>query len=96
MSETVIATKTEVMEVHLWNVVIHNDDYTPMDFVMAVLQQIFGKSRDDAYELMMYVHTKGRAVVASYTREIAEAKVAMTNDAAAAHGHPLKTTAEPA
>lgn len=74
----------------LWGVKFFNDDYTPMDFVMAVLIQIFKQSPEDAEAFTVEVHTKGSAVLGAYPRDIAETKVLQTLNAANNHGHPLR------
>lgn len=76
-------------------VVMLNDDFTPMEFVIAVLQQFFGKNRDAATQIMLKIHIEGRGVCGVYPREIAETKVALVMDAAAEAGHPLQCVAEP-
>ena len=77
-------------------VLLHNDDYTTMDFVVEVLQRFFQKTEDQAVKLTMEIHTKGRAVAGVYTPEIAEAKAVQVVDTARSRGFPLKATAEPA
>lgn len=89
-------TKMSIKTPSMWKVILHNDDFTPMDFVVAVLMQIFGKSLEESVALMLTVHNEGRAVVSLYTREIAETKVRETMQAAQASGHPLLATAEEA
>lgn len=98
MSDTDVQTDIApvVKNVAMWKVVLHNDDFTPMEFVVAVLRQIFQKPNEEAVSLMMRVHTEGKAVVGLYTREIAETKVQQTSDAAERFGHPLLATAEQA
>lgn len=78
-----------------YQVVMVNDDFTPMEFVVAVLQEFFGKNRDVAMQIMLRVHIEGRGVCGIYPREIAETKVAQVMDAAAEAGHPLQCLAEP-
>jgi ATP-dependent Clp protease adaptor protein ClpS len=96
ITTTETSTRIKVKQPSMWKVILHNDDFTPMDFVMAVLVQIFHKSETEAYDLMMTVHTKNKAVVGLYTKEIAQTKVSIVDRAAAEHNHPLKTTAEEA
>lgn len=72
-----------------------NDDYTPMEFVVAVLQAFFGKDKHTATMIMQKVHIEGRGVCGVYPRDIADTKVAMVLDAAAQAGHPLQCVAEP-
>jgi len=78
-----------------WAVVLHNDDYTTMEFVIEVLQRFFKKSDQEAAEIMLKVHHEGRGIAGIYSREIAETKVLQVSDYAKAHGHPLRCTAEP-
>lgn len=78
----------------LYRVVLMNDDYTPMEFVVQVLQSIFGKDRSTATRIMLEVHTKGKGVCGVYTYEIAETKVAQVVGLAEQHQHPLLCTME--
>ncbi|THT99242.1 ATP-dependent Clp protease adapter ClpS [Lampropedia puyangensis] len=76
-------------------VLMLNDDFTPMEFVVAVLQEFFGKTLDMATQIMLSIHNEGRGVCGVYPREIAETKVALVMDAAAQAGHPLQCVCEP-
>lgn len=87
-------SRPKVKKPPLYKVVILNDDYTPMEFVVDVLQRFFGLSRDKATSIMLHVHTRGRGVAGVYTYEIAETKVVMVNDYAREHQHPLQSTLE--
>ena len=78
----------------LYQVVLLNDDYTPMEFVVDVLQRIFGMDRVKATRVMLEVHTKGKGVCGVYTFEIAETKVAQVTAYARQHQHPLLCTME--
>jgi ATP-dependent Clp protease adaptor protein ClpS len=78
----------------LYKVLLLNDDYTPMDFVVHVLEHVFGKSRDEAIEIMLHVHHQGVGVCGVYTFEIAETKVAQVIELARRHEHPLQCTME--
>ena len=78
----------------LYKVMILNDDFTPMEFVVSVLERFFGMSHAQAFELMLTVHKKGLAVVGVYSHEIAETKVAQVMDFAQRHQHPLQCTME--
>jgi ATP-dependent Clp protease adaptor protein ClpS len=80
----------------LYQVVLLNDDYTPMDFVVAVLELIFGMDRQQATRIMLEVHTKGKGRCGLYTYEIAETKVAQVASYAQQHQHPLMSTMEEA
>jgi ATP-dependent Clp protease adaptor protein ClpS len=86
--------KVDVTEPNLWNVIFHNDDKTTMHFVVAVLTEIFHKSIDEAVEIMLVVHNNGKAIVGTYTHEVAEDKMNATITAAQTHGFPLKVTIE--
>ena len=91
-----IATKTRVRtkKPSMYRVLILNDDYTPMEFVVAVLERFFGMSYAQAHEVMLTVHMKGVAVVGVFSHEIAETKVAQVMDFARRHQHPLQCTME--
>ena len=78
----------------LYKVLLLNDDYTPMEFVVAVLERFFGMSHAQAFELMLTVHKRGVAVVGVFSYEIAETKVAQVMDFAQRHQHPLQCTME--
>ncbi|MEL7539065.1 MAG: ATP-dependent Clp protease adapter ClpS [Pseudomonadota bacterium] len=80
----------------LYRVILINDDYTPMEFVVTVLESIFGMDRPKATRIMLEVHTKGKGVCGVYTHEIAETKVAQVNTFAQQHQHPLLCTMEEA
>ncbi|MDR2733812.1 MAG: ATP-dependent Clp protease adaptor ClpS [Spirochaetota bacterium] len=77
-----------------YTVLLHNDDYTTMDFVVEILQQVFQKPFEEAFRIMRRVHEQGIGVCGSYTREIAEARVAMVKSLAEANGFPLLCTME--
>lgn len=88
-------TEKKVAHPTMFRVVLLNDDYTPMEFVVHVLQEVFAKTRDESVVLMMKVHKEGAAVAGVYTREIAETKVGAAMDLARQHGYPLLLSAEP-
>jgi len=73
----------------MYKVVLLNDDYTPMEFVVLVLQQFFGLGQEDATQIMLQVHTQGKGVCGVFTREIAETKVALVEDFARHNQQPL-------
>jgi ATP-dependent Clp protease adaptor protein ClpS len=73
-----------------------NDDYTPMEFVVMLLEKLFGMERDKATRIMLNVHTRGKGVCGIYTYEIAETKVAQVNEYSRRHQHPLMCTLEEA
>jgi ATP-dependent Clp protease adaptor protein ClpS len=88
------AERTRVKPPPLYKVVLLNDDYTPMDFVVVVLQTVFAMSREKATQVMLQVHREGMGVCGTYTREVAAAKVDQVLDIAKRHQHPLKCTME--
>lgn len=78
-----------------YKVLLHNDDYTTMEFVIYVLQNVFGKSFEEAKVIMLNVHNNGTGVCGVYTYEIAESKAAKVENLAKENGHPLMCTIEP-
>jgi ATP-dependent Clp protease adaptor protein ClpS len=80
----------------MYKVVLNNDDYTPMEFVVRVLEDFFGMDRTAATRVMLHVHTRGKGVAGVFTKEIAETKVAQVNAFARQHQHPLLCTMEEA
>ena len=78
----------------MYKVSLLNDDYTPMEFVVHILERYFGTSGSQAYELMMVVHQKGLAVVGVFSHDIAETKVMQVTELARKHQHPLQCTME--
>lgn len=80
----------------MYRVVLLNDDYTPMDFVVEILKIFFGMNHDRATQVMLHVHTRGKGVCGIYTYEIAETKVAQVTTYARQHQHPLLCTMEEA
>ena len=95
-SGTTIVTRheTSVKRPKMYKVVLHNDNFTPMDFVTLVLQKFFRKVAEDAHRIMLDVHKKGMGVCGVYPFEIAETKVAQVSDFARGYEYPLKCTAE--
>ena len=87
-------TKAKTKKPSLYKVLLLNDDYTPMEFVVHVLEQFFGKTREDAYRIMLHVHQKGVGVCGVYPFEVAETKVTQVMDYAKQNGHPLQCTME--
>jgi len=81
--------KPKLKKPPLFKVVLVNDDYTPMEFVVEVLQVFFTLDQEKATRVMLHVHTKGKGVCGVYTREIAETKVAQVNQYSQEHKHPL-------
>ena len=97
MSESQVTSKqnrTKLAEPSPFAVVLHNDPFTPRDFVVLTLKQCFTKGEVESQRLMMRAHADGIAVVGLFTREIAESKAAKANDFAAKHGRVLLFTAE--
>ena len=90
----VVEPKRHVTKPSMYKVVLMNDDYTPMDFVVYVVQKFFHKSQDEAVRITMQIHTAGFAVCGFYTRDVAETKVGIVNDFARKSHHPLKCTIE--
>lgn len=78
----------------MYKVLLLNDDYTPMEFVVHVLKKFYGKSPTEAERIMLQVHHEGSGVAGVYSFEIAEAKVVQTNQFAKSHQHPLKCIME--
>ena len=88
------AEKAKVKPPPLFKVMLLNDDYTPMDFVVVVLQTVFAMSREKATQVMLQVHREGMGVCGTYTREVASAKVDQVINIARKHQHPLQCTME--
>jgi len=88
------AERTRVKPPPLYKVVLLNDDYTPMDFVVVVLQTVFSMSREKATQVMLQVHREGMGVCGTYTREVASTKVYQVINLARKHQHPLQCTME--
>ena len=95
-TDVITQTKTQVKQPKLYAVVMHNDNYTTMDFVVYVLVEIFEHSIEKAYQLMMQIHESGQAVVALLPYDLAEMKVDEVTALAEQASYPLLTTIEPA
>ncbi len=95
-SGTDVATKTRTRTARppLYKVILLNDDYTPMEFVVHVLERFFGLNHQQAFDIMLTVHKKGLAVVGVFSFEVAETKVAQVMDLARQEQHPLQCTME--
>jgi ATP-dependent Clp protease adaptor protein ClpS len=88
--------RPEVTLPPMYRVILLNDDYTPMDFVIEILKLFFGMNHDRATQVMLHVHTRGKGVCGVFTYEIAETKVAQVNEFSRQNEHPLKCTMEKA
>lgn len=86
--------KPKLKKPPMYKVLIHNDDYTPMEFVVEILENFFAMNREKATQIMLHVHTRGVGVCGVFTREIAETKVMLVNDYSRQNQHPLKCTME--
>lgn len=95
-NEGSLETLPHVETPKMYTVILLNDDYTPMDFVILVLRRFFGKNEEDASKIMLDVHKKGAGVAGVFTLEIAEMKVMQVNQFAQLNQHPLKSTLEEA
>lgn len=91
-----IATKTrsKTKKPSMYKVLLLNDDYTPMEFVVHVLERFFGKNQEEATQIMLHVHTKGVGLCGVFTYEVAETKASQVMDLARQHQHPLQCSVE--
>lgn len=89
-----LETRPKTKRPPLYKVLLLNDDYTPMEFVVHILERFFGLNHAQAFEIMLTVHKKGVAVVGVFSHEIAETKVGQVMDFARRHQHPLQCTME--
>lgn len=92
--ETSIQTIPRVQTPKMYKVILLNDDYTPMEFVVLILRRFFGKTEDEATKVMLEVHKKGSGVAGVFTLEVAEMKVMQVNQFSQMNEHPLKSTLE--
>ncbi len=90
----VTRTRAKTKKPSMYKVVILNDDYTPMEFVVHVLQKFFHKSSDDATQIMLHIHQRGVGVCGVYPFDVAETKVTQVIDYARQNEHPLQATLE--
>jgi ATP-dependent Clp protease adaptor protein ClpS len=88
-------TRPKLQKPRLYKVILLNDDYTPMEFVVVVLERFFQKNREEATRIMLHVHQKGVGVCGVFTREVAETKVRQVLAFAQESKHPLQCTMEP-
>ncbi|HXH75802.1 MAG TPA: ATP-dependent Clp protease adapter ClpS [Bacteriovoracaceae bacterium] len=94
-SGTATIRKEKLQPPRKYKVIMHNDDYTTMEFVMLVLQKFFNKAMPEAQAIMLEVHTRGFGICGIFTYEVAESKVAKVIKYARDNGHPLKCSTEP-
>ena len=90
----VVKARPKTRKPAMYKVLMLNDDYTPMEFVVHVLERFFSKSRDEAQRIMLHVHQRGVGVCGVFTYEVAETKVTQTVDYARKNQHPLQCTLE--
>jgi ATP-dependent Clp protease adaptor protein ClpS len=92
----VVRSKPKTRKPSMYKVIMLNDDYTPMEFVVMVLERVFNRSHDEAVQIMLHVHQKGVGICGVYTYEVAETKVTQVMDMAQRqeHQHPLQCTLE--
>jgi len=87
-------SKPEVKRPSMYKVLLINDDYTPMEFVVHILEKFFSIERHKATQVMLAVHTEGKGICGTFTRDIAETKVMQVNEYSRKHQHPLLCTME--
>jgi ATP-dependent Clp protease adaptor protein ClpS len=92
----VTETERKVEQPRLYKVLLHNDDYTTMEFVVYVLQGVFHRSETDAVQIMLHVHKNGLGVAGVYTREVAETRITQVEALARSHEYPLRCSMEEA
>ncbi len=90
----IVKAKPKTKKPDMYKVLMLNDDYTPMEFVVHVLERFFSKNRDEATKIMLHVHQRGVGVCGVFTYEVAETKVTQVMDFARRHQHPLQCTLE--
>jgi ATP-dependent Clp protease adaptor protein ClpS len=93
-SEVLEQPRVKTKRPKLYKVILHNDDYTTMDFVVQVLETVFNKPTFEAFRIMLQVHYQGRGVCGAFTYEVAETKVATVHDLAQRRGFPLRASME--
>lgn len=94
-TEENVMDDVELKEPSMYKVILNNDDYTPMDFVVMVLMTVFHKDEDTAQRVMLDVHQRGKGICGVFTFEVAETKVKQVEILAERHKHPLLCTMEP-
>ena len=90
----VVKTRPKTKKPSMYKVLMLNDDYTPMEFVVHILERFFNKTRQEATRIMLHVHRRGVGICGVYTYEVAETKVTQVMDFARQHQHPLQCTLE--
>ena len=90
----VVKAKPKTKKPSMYKVLMLNDDYTPMEFVVHILERFFSKTRDEATRIMLHVHRRGVGICGVFTYEVAETKVAQVIEVARRHQHPLQCTME--
>jgi ATP-dependent Clp protease adaptor protein ClpS len=93
-ASVITRTRAKTKKPNLYKVLLLNDDYTPMEFVVHVLERFFNKGRDEATQIMLHVHQKGVGICGVFTYEVAETKVTQVMDFSRQHEHPLQCTME--
>jgi ATP-dependent Clp protease adaptor protein ClpS len=93
-SGVVVQTRTKTKKPSMYKVLMLNDDYTPMEFVVHVLERFFSKSREEATQIMLHVHRRGVGICGVFTYEVAETKVTQVTEFARRNQHPLRCTLE--
>ncbi len=94
-ADLAVKTKPKTQRPPMYKVLLLNDDFTPMEFVIVVLQEFFGKDREAATQIMLKIHLDGRGVCGVYSRDVASTKVEQVLQAANKAGHPLQAVSEP-
>ena len=95
LGAVVLEKDPEVKEPPSYQVILINDDYTPMEFVVELIEKFFSKDRQTATRIMLMIHNEGKGVCGIYTQDIAETKAALVNKYSMQHQHPLLCEAEP-
>ena len=89
-----LESQPKIKKPSMYNVILLNDDYTPMEFVVAVLEKVFNKKQEEATQIMLHVHKNGIGVCGTFTYEVAESKCKIVIDMAKKNEHPLQCTME--
>ena len=91
---TLLESKPQTKKPSMYNVLLMNDDYTPMEFVVTVLEKVFNKKSEEATQIMLHVHKNGMGICGTFTYEVAESKCKAVMDLAKKNEHPLQCTME--